>query len=264
MRTPAALVLLLLASTGQAHYHMLLPDKPSAKKGEPVTVTFQFGHPYEHQLSSMKPPLAVRLVAPDGEEFDMTKSKSVKKVALKGEKGNVDGYRLTFTPKQRGDYVLVCTSSPTLMKEDNELLVDNLKVVIHVQAQKGWDRNVGDRGYNVWEPLTRPYGLLPGTVFQARFVPSNKKTPKANLMVEVERYNPTPPKTLPADEFITRTMKTDDNGIVTTTLPEAGWWCLTTTWEVLPAKVDGKPVKYRQRSTLWVYIDKSAPTKPAE
>ena len=260
MRQLSTLTLLLLVSTSQAHYHMLLPDKPSAKKGEPVTVTFQFGHPYEHQLTSMKAPGEVRLVAPDGKEIDV--KGSVKKVSLKGEKGDVDGYRLTFTPQQRGDYVLVFTSAKTLMKEDNELLIDFVKVIIHVQAQKGWDRNVW--GYVEWEPMTRPYGLLPGTVFQARFRTSPKKNPDVSLLVEVERYNPAPPKELPGDEFITRTMKTDDKGVVTTTLPEAGWWCLTTTYQLDSVEVDGKPVKRRQRSTLWVYVDKSAPTKPAE
>ena len=260
MRILSTLALLVLASASQAHYHMLIPDKPSAKKGEPVTVTFQFGHPFEHQLSSMKAPREVRLVAPDGKEIDV-KGK-VKKVALKGEKGDVDGYRLTFTPEQRGDYVLAFNSAPTLMKEENEMLIDFVKVVIHVQAQKGWDR-LAHKQYE-WEPMTRPYGLLPGAVFRARFASLDKKIPNANLLVEVERYNPIAPKELPADEFITRTMKTDKDGVVTTNLPEAGWWCLTTTFQDLPVEDDGKTIKYKARSILWVYVDKSAPVRPAE
>jgi len=34
-------------------------------------------------------------------------------------------------------------------------------------------------------------------------------------------------KNLPPDEFITRTVKTDTNGVVTCSLPDTGWWCLT-------------------------------------
>ena len=52
--------------------------------------------------------------------------------------------------------------------------------------------------------------------------------------------------------------------VATTNLPEAGWWCLTTTYQLDSVEVDGKPVKRRQRSTLWVYVDKTAPTKPVE
>ena len=33
MRTLSTLALLVLASAGHAHYHMLLPDKPSANHG---------------------------------------------------------------------------------------------------------------------------------------------------------------------------------------------------------------------------------------
>jgi hypothetical protein len=59
-------------------------------------------------------------------------------------------------------------------------------------------------------------------------------------------------------------MKTDRDGVVTTNLPEAGWWCLTTTFQDLPVEEDGKTTQYKARSTLWVYVDKNAPTKPAE
>ena len=38
------------ASCGQAHYNMLLPSSSWAKKGEVVTFTYQWGHPFEHQL----------------------------------------------------------------------------------------------------------------------------------------------------------------------------------------------------------------------
>jgi hypothetical protein len=43
-------ILLEVASNGFAHFNMLLPDKPSAKKGEDVVITYQWGHPFELQL----------------------------------------------------------------------------------------------------------------------------------------------------------------------------------------------------------------------
>ena len=45
-------------------------------------------------------------------------------------------------------------------------------------------------------------------------------------LVEIEHYHAAPPKTIPADEFCTRTAKTDPNGVVTGTLTDPGWWCL--------------------------------------
>ncbi len=46
----ALLILAFAASAGSAHYNMLLPDKPWANKDEKVTFTYQFGHPFEHEL----------------------------------------------------------------------------------------------------------------------------------------------------------------------------------------------------------------------
>src|SRR5205085_8889242 len=94
--------------------------------------------------------------------------------------------------------------------------------VLHVQAQKGWD--AGGDGFQLL-PLTRPYGLAPGTAFQARASFADK--PVAGALVEIERYNAARPAKLPADEHITRATKTDPNGVVTCTLLEPGWWCIT-------------------------------------
>ncbi len=42
--------LFAFASPVAAHYNMLLPEKWAAKKDEPVPFTYQWGHPFEHQL----------------------------------------------------------------------------------------------------------------------------------------------------------------------------------------------------------------------
>jgi hypothetical protein len=73
--------------------------------------------------------------------------------------------------------------------------------------------------------------------------------------VEVERYNAAPPAKLPADEHITRTVKTDPTGVATTTLTEPGWWCLTASRPRGTRMHEGKPYRVRQRCTLWVYVD---------
>jgi len=268
MRALSIPTLLILVTTGQAHFHMLLPDKPSAKKGAEVTVTCQFGHPFEGELSDMLAPHRVVLYGPDGAETDVMKK--VEKVALKGVKGNVDGYRLKFTPQQRGDYVIEMTSAPTPLPDTKETIQDTVKVVVHVQAQKGWDRRTTlDFGCR---PLTRPYGLLPNAVFQveygvthARRARGDKKVdreprPVSDILVEVERYNSTPPTAIPPDEFITRTVKTDVNGVATTNLPEAGWWCLTATRRGTDkVAVGGKETEVQRRATLWVHVHTPPP-----
>jgi uncharacterized GH25 family protein len=244
---------------------MLLPQKPSAKKGEPVTFVYQWGHPFEHQLFDAPAPGKLEVYAPDGKTIDLTRSLEKVKSLTPGGK-QVAAYRLRFTPEQRGDYTLVLTTPPIWLEEDKEFVHDTVQVVLHVQAQKGWD---ADTGYRFkWVPLTRPYGLVPGMVFQAqavipgRVVPAGgpqgleDHRPLAGSVVEIERYNARPPAQLPPDEHITRTSRTDPNGVVTCTLTEPGWWAITAQRPGPERERDGKRYPLRERTTLWVHVDR--------
>jgi uncharacterized GH25 family protein len=237
------------ASPALAHYNMLLPAAASGKKGEAVTFTYQWGHPFEHQLFDAPKPEKVEVRTPDGKTEDLTET--LKKVALpKGDGTPVTGYRFTFTPEQRGDYIFVAKVPPIFLEEDGEFVQDTVKVVFHVQAQKGWDAMIQESGFE-WGLLTRPYGLEPGMVFQAETIPL--------APVEVEQYHATPPKVLPPDEQITRVVKASRNGVITCTLTDPGWWCLTATARDRGKRMhDGKEVPLRQRATLWVFVDEKA------
>ena len=236
------------ASPVLAHYNMLLPASASGKKGEAMTFTYQWGHPFEHQLFDAPKPESVSVRAPGSKTEDL--SNTLEKVALPaGEGKTVTGYRFKYTPEQRGDYVFVLKMPPIFLEEEAEFVQDMVKVVYHVQAQKGWDASLSYKGFE-WVPLTRPYGLEPGMVFQAQTIPS--------ALVEIERYNATPPKTLPPDEQITRVVRSGPNGVATCTLTDAGWWAITAVRNGGKAVHDGKDVPLRQRSTLWVFVDEKA------
>ncbi len=250
MRRMTGLALLTVAAAAVpagGHYPMLLPAAAGGKKGEAITLTYQWGHPFEHQLFDAPPPVSLTVRAPDGKQTDQTAS--LEKTTIgEGEK-KVTAYRMRFLPAERGDYTFVLRTPPVWMEEDGEFLQDTVAVVLHVQTQKGWDKAGGE---DEWEPLTRPYGLPPGVAFQARLGGA------AGALVEVERCNPTPPEKLPPDEEITRTAKTDPNGIVTATLTEPGWWCLTATVKRGTKERDGKTYPLRQRATLWVHVNGQA------
>ncbi len=240
----------LFASGGRAHYNMLLPETASAKRKQAVAILYQWGHPFEHQLFDAPAPESVVVVGPDGKKADLTRE--LEKVPVAGTDGKKAGaYRFRFTPPRRGDYQLVLRTPPIWMADEKVYLQDTVKVVLHVQDQDGWDAATGQDFELV--PLTRPYGLRAGMVFQGQVFAGGK--PTAGALVEVERYNPTPPRELPADEHITRTAKTDPNGVVTTSLTEPGWWCLTALREAGKRAHQGKDYPLRKRTTLWVYVD---------
>jgi uncharacterized GH25 family protein len=248
----------LPAQPAQAHYNMLLPELAFGRKDEALTLTYQWGHPFEHQLFDAPKPTSLQVRTPDGKITEL--ATKLTRVALPGEKDSrVVGHRLSYTPDQRGDHLFVLQTPPIFLKEDGAWVQDTVKVVLHVQSEKGWDEGIGTDFE--WRPLTRPYGLLPGTIFQARLLelPPGvvNPVPFSGKVVEIEHYNPTPPPELPAEEFITRTVKTDPNGVVTTNLPEAGWWCLTASREAGTREHEGKSYPLHQRTTFWVHIHTS-------
>lgn len=266
----AGVLLAVSAGSAEAHFNMLLSDKPSAKKDEAVTLTYQWGHPFEHQLFDAPAPESLSVRAPDGKTTDLTKSLKKTTVPTAGGK-KVTAYQLKLTPDQRGDYVFLLKTPPIWMEEEEEFFQDTVKTVLHVQAQKGWDAVVSQDIEAM--PLTRPYGLQPGMVFQAQakalqYLPFEGKPgqlrppnwpvrlqPLAGALVEVERYNPVAPKELPPDEQITRAVKTDPGGVATCTLTESGWWSVTAHRDGGTREREGKKYPVLRRATLWVFVD---------
>jgi hypothetical protein len=77
------------------------------------------------------------------------------------------------------------------MADEKRFFQDTVKVVLHVQTQNGWDAVLGATPCET-VPLTRPYGLEPGLVFQARTLLATRGVPDRSLagaLVEVERYH---------------------------------------------------------------------------
>ena len=224
---------------------------PDGERDKPTEVLFQFGHPFEHQLFDAQEPKSLMVFTPDGKKIDL--SKALEKTSAESSDGKkMTAFKAVFTPERRGDFTFVAAAAPVWVEDEKEFFLDTAKVVLHVQTQKGWDSATGQD--LEWVPLTRPYGLQSGMVFQAQALADGK--PLAGALVEVERYNATAPKTLPDDEQITRKVKTDPNGIATCTLTDPGWWCLTTQRDGGKRERDGKMYPVRQRTTFWVFVDR--------
>ncbi len=240
----------ILVAPADAHFQMLLPASPSGGSEKEISITYQWGHPYEHQLFNAPKPQASYAVTPGGQRIDLSKSLNEVKVAGSGGK-QVTAYQISYTPKRRGDHVIAVVVPPIWMPDEEMFFQDCVKVIYHVQTQNGWDR-LAKLPFEI-APLTRPYGLQPGMAFQAQAVFNGK--PVAGALVEVERYHPEPPKELPADEQITRRVKSDPNGVFTCTLTEPGWWCVTAEVENGKQEHEGKMYPILRRLTLWVYVD---------
>lgn len=243
----AAFLTLTYVADLPAHYHILLPQSPACKRGEAVPIAYLWGHPFEHQLFNAFLPERFYAIAPSGARIDLLRILTI------DDQRKTQAYHGPFTPNERGDYVFCAESRRMLLEEDRELIQDFVKVVLHVQAQKGWDVVAGEPLELI--PLTRPYGIRAGMVVRVEARADGKAL--ANAPVEIERYNPTPPKELPADEHVTYTAKTDAHGTVVATLTEPGWWCVAASRLSGEKDFDGKRFPLRQRAILWIHVDEN-------
>jgi cobalt/nickel transport protein len=244
-----ALLLVAPATPAWGHFPMLLPEHWATTRGKSASVRYLWGHPFEHELADAARPVQLVVLSPDGKPTDLTEALEKTTVKVPG-KADVTAYAFRFTPSRRGDHVFVVTAAPHLESE-GVLLRDRARVTLHVQTQNGWDNALG-KGLEM-VPLTRPYGLQPGVAFQAQALADGK--PLGGARVEIERYNPRPPAKVPDDVFVTMRVRADPNGVVTCTLSEPGWWCVTVERDGGPADHDGRKVAVKERCALWVYVD---------
>ena len=254
---------LVLPGPAWAHFLIVIPEKGEGYgvRGQELTFKVLFGHPFEGILYDLKAPKAY-IVTPKNDREKVALARITVKDYASGKKRF--GYRATYLPTERGDYLLCLETQPYLNEEKREVWQDYMKVPFHVQVERGWDHLCGF-GLEII-PLTRPYGLAVGRVFRGRVLLNGK--PAAGITLEIEKFNGfyVPEDKLPLDAFgrindplITQTVKTDEQGYFTVGFDEPGWW-------VIGAAVSGGKTTYGHRtfpltirSGMWIYV---FPTKP--
>src|SRR5438132_10645774 len=94
----ALLPVCFLSVPARAHYHMLLPEAASVKRGDAVAILYQWGHPFEHQLFDAPSPKSVIEIRPDGSKKDITQS--LEKSSVPGADGKkVTAWRFGAKPE---------------------------------------------------------------------------------------------------------------------------------------------------------------------
>ena len=239
------LFLFALEGKAFAHFGMLIPSDSMIMQGENRTITLilSFSHPFEGQGMELSKPGKCAVVI-KGKEKDLIGS--LKETKVMGYRAWVMNYRIN----RPGVITFFMEPNPYWEPAEDCYIVHYTKTVVAALGdEEGWDEPVGLKTEIV--PLTRPFGLYAGNVFQGIVMLDGKAVPYAE--VEVEYYNENGKAEAPTDYMVTQVVKADQNGVFTYAAPKAGWWgfaALNTSDEKMKYKGEDKDVELG--AVLWI------------
>jgi cobalt/nickel transport protein len=242
-------VLGFFANVTFAHFGMVIPSDTMVMQGESkiVRVVASFSHPFEGNGMVLEKPERFGVLF-RGEKQDLLSL--MKETKVFGHKAWEVAYRI----KRPGVYSFYMEPKPYWEPAEGKYIVHYTKTVISAFGdEEGWDEPVGLKTEIV--PLTRPFGLYSGNVFQGIVLLNGKPAPYTE--VEVEYYNRDGRAVAPTDYMVTQVVKADGNGVFTYAVPHAGWWGfagLNTAPEKM--KHDGKEKEVELGAVIWVKFEK--------
>jgi cobalt/nickel transport protein len=242
----AALVL-MVSGPVFAHFGMLIPSQATVSKADPKTVDLQvsFSHPFEMVGMDMAKPKAFGVMT-GGSKKDLLGTLKPARVMDKA------AWSSQYNLKKPGVYTFYMDPDPYWEPAEDSFIAHYTKVVVPAFGdEEGWDKDVGFKIEII--PLTRPFGLYAGNVFQGIVTLGGKPLPYAE--VEIEFYNKDKKVEAPNEYMVTQAVKADRNGVFTYAAPKAGWWgfaALTTADFKL--KKDGKDKAVEIGGVIWVYF----------
>lgn len=208
--------LALTATPAFAHFGMVIPSDSMVMQGESKTVqlALSFSHPFEGVgMELVRPKIfAVEANGKPRDLLDALKATSVMEHSA---------WTADYKIKRPGVYMFHMEPQPYWEPAEDCFIVHHTKTVVTAFGDdEGWDREIGLKTEIV--PLSKPFGLYTGNVFQGIVKFNGTAVPYAE--VEVEYYNQDKKAQAPTDYMVTQTLKADGNGVFTYAVPQAGWW----------------------------------------
>lgn len=199
-----------------AHFGMIIPSDAMvmANDSRTIDLDISFSHPFEMIGMDMEKPKSFA-VFENGEQKDLTPGLTGSKVM------NRQAWKAVYSAKRPGVYLFVLEPEPYWEPMEDCFIIHYTKTVVSAFGiDDGWDAEAGLKTEIV--PLSKPYGLYTGNLFQGIVKLDGRPVPWAE--VEVEYYNMDKSAHAPTDYMITQTIKADGNGVFSYAAPRAGWW----------------------------------------
>ncbi|OPZ29631.1 MAG: Nickel uptake substrate-specific transmembrane region [Deltaproteobacteria bacterium ADurb.BinA179] len=237
----ACAFVLVFLGAARAHFGMIIPSDDLVTQGDArdIAVKLGFAHPFETQGLTLEKPERFEVWTRDG-KTDLLKA--VHEIKFLDHKA----WETTFKVRQPGVYIFSMEPKPYFEPAEDCYIIHYTKTVVSAFGlEEGWDRELGLKTEIV--PLTRPFGLYAGNVFQGVVKLNGRPVPFCE--VEVEYFNENRKYAAPSESFITQVVKTDAGGVFTYAAPRPGWWGFAAL-NASDEKIKGKNVELG--AVLWV------------
>ncbi len=239
------LLILGAAGFGFAHFGMIIPSDSMVmqKDNRTVSLRMSFSHPFEGIGMEIVKPKAFSVFA-HGKTYDLLST--LKEIKVMGHTAWQAHYRI----KRPGVYTFFMEPQPYWEPAEDLFIIHFTKTVVAAFGDdEGWDAEVGLKTEII--PLTKPFGLYAGNVFQGIVKLNGKPVPYAE--VEVEYYNEDMNVEAPTEYMITQTIKADSNGVFTYVAPKSGWWGFSALNTAdFKLKSDGQDKDVELGAVIWV------------
>ena len=228
-----------------AHFGMVIPsdDMVTPDDNKNIGLKIQFIHPMEGDYMDIVKPAQFGVLV-QGKKVDLLNTLQEKQI------NDCTTWETNYQIKRPGDYIFYVEPQPYWEPAEDCFIVHYTKVIVNALGMEvGWDEEVGLKTEII--PLTRPYGLWTGNVFQGIVKVKGEAVPYAEI--EVEYYNQDGKVKWPADPMITQVIKADQNGVFIYAMPKAGWWGFAALNEdEVKIKHDGEEKSVEIGAVLWV------------
>ena len=212
----ATCVLLFACANAAAHFGMIIPSDEMVMKGDSREVELQlmFWHPFEGAGMELNKPVKFGVVV-NGVKQDLVNTLRSQKTKARTT------WTTNFRIERPGLYVFYMEPQPYWEPAEDSYIIHYTKTVVAAYGyEEGWDDAIGMKTEII--PLSRPFGLYAGNVFQGVVMLQGEPVPYAE--VEVEYFNVDERYSAPNDYMVTQKTKADSSGVFTYAVPKAGWW----------------------------------------
>jgi cobalt/nickel transport protein len=240
--------MMIFAAAASAHFGMVIPSDSMVMQedGRSVHLQLSFSHPFEMIGMTLEKPKHFSVIA-NGKKEDLLGA--LKPDEVMGQKA----WQADYGIKRPGVYMFVMEPTPYWEPAEDIFIIHYTKTVVTAFGDdEGWDGEAGLKTEIV--PLSKPYGLYAGNVFQGIVKLDGKPAPYAE--VEVEYYNKDRKVEAPTNYMVTQTIKADGNGVFTYAAPRSGWWGFAALSEAdFTLEKDGEKKQVEIGAVIWVHFE---------